>query len=135
MGPDRQGRSYASFASFNDPDGTSWILQEIKTQLPGRVTRPALPVDVGTLAEFLRETAEHHDHYEKTHPEHEWWDWYAPYLNAREHGSTPEEASKAAGSTWKCRRCCTAMTSATSRFSQNAWSPKPVRPHRGQKKR
>jgi hypothetical protein len=54
-------------------------------------------MDVATLAELLHETSEHHDPYEKTHPKHNWWDWYASYLDAREHGSTPEEAEKAAG--------------------------------------
>ena len=53
-------------------------------------------LDVATLAELLRETAQHHDHYEKTHPKHNWWDWYAPYLSARQNGSTPEEAVAAA---------------------------------------
>jgi len=54
-------------------------------------------MDVATLADLLHETAYHHDHYEKTAPKHDWWDWYAPYLNARETGSSPEGASKAAG--------------------------------------
>ena len=54
-------------------------------------------MDVATLAELLHETSEHHDPYEKTHPKHNWWDWYAAYLNAREQGSSEEEASKAAG--------------------------------------
>ena len=36
-GHDPEGRSYRTYASFNDPDGNSWILQEIKTRLPGRV--------------------------------------------------------------------------------------------------
>ena len=54
-------------------------------------------MDVTTLAELLRETAQGHDHYEKTHPKHDWWDWYAPYLHARQHGRTPEEAAAAAG--------------------------------------
>jgi hypothetical protein len=54
-------------------------------------------MDVATLAELLRETSKHHDPYEKTHPEHHWWDWYAAYLNARQQGSTPEEAADAAG--------------------------------------
>ena len=54
-------------------------------------------MDVASLAELLRETAEHHDLYEKTHPKHDWWDWYAPYMSAREHGSSPEDASEAAG--------------------------------------
>jgi hypothetical protein len=54
-------------------------------------------MDVATLAGLLRETSEHHDPYEKRAPEHNWWDWYAAYLNARLEGSTPEEASEAAG--------------------------------------
>jgi hypothetical protein len=43
-------------------------------------------MDVATLADLLHETAEHHDPYEKTHPKHNWWDWYAPYLDARQRG-------------------------------------------------
>jgi catechol 2,3-dioxygenase-like lactoylglutathione lyase family enzyme len=97
-GRDPQGRSYASFASFADPDGNGWLLQEIQTRLPGREWKPtrAQALDVATLAELLRETAEHHDPYEKTHAAHHWWDWYAPYLSARQNGSSPEEAAAAA---------------------------------------
>jgi catechol 2,3-dioxygenase-like lactoylglutathione lyase family enzyme len=97
-GRDPEGRSYFSFASFKDPDGNGWLLQEITARLPGRewkLTR-ARAVDVATLAGLLRETAEHHDHYEKTHAEHQWWDWYAPYLSARRQGSSSEEAAAAA---------------------------------------
>ena len=97
-GRDPEGRSYFSFASFEDPDGNSWLLQEIQTRLPGRewkLTR-ARAMDVETLAELLRETEERHGHYEKTHAKHHWWDWYAPYLSARENGSSPEEAAAAA---------------------------------------
>jgi hypothetical protein len=54
-------------------------------------------MDVAALADLLRETAEHHDPYEKSSPPHDWWNWYAPYISARQAGSTPEEASKAAG--------------------------------------
>jgi catechol 2,3-dioxygenase-like lactoylglutathione lyase family enzyme len=93
-GRDPQGRSYYSFASFEDPDGNRWLLQEITTRLPGREWSAAM--DVATLAKLLRETAEHHDHYEKTHAEHHWWDWYAPYLSARQNGSSPAEAVAAA---------------------------------------
>jgi catechol 2,3-dioxygenase-like lactoylglutathione lyase family enzyme len=93
-GRDPQGRSYYSFASFEDPDGHRWLLQEIKTRLPGRESARAM--DVATLAELLHETEEHHGHYEKTHAEHHWWDWYAPYLSARENGRSPEEAAAAA---------------------------------------
>ena len=98
-GRDPEGRSYFSFASFEDPDGNSWLLQEIQTRLPGREWKstqaPAL--DVANLAELLRETEEHHGHFERTHSTHNWWDWYAPYLSARQNGSNPEEAVAAAG--------------------------------------
>jgi catechol 2,3-dioxygenase-like lactoylglutathione lyase family enzyme len=91
-------RSYYSFASFEDPDGNGWLLQEIKTRLPGRewksVRAPA--TNVASLADLLHETEEHHGHYEKTHAEHHWWDWYAPYLSARQNGSGSEEAAAAA---------------------------------------
>ncbi|OLA95785.1 MAG: bleomycin resistance protein [Verrucomicrobia bacterium 13_2_20CM_55_10] len=98
VGRDPEGRSYFSFASFEDPDGNRWLLQEIKERLPGREwdQKQARPIDVAPLAELLRETSEHHDHYEKTHAEHHWWDWYAPYLSARQNGSSPEEAVAAA---------------------------------------
>jgi catechol 2,3-dioxygenase-like lactoylglutathione lyase family enzyme len=96
-GRDPEGRSYFSFASFEDPDGNRWLLQEIKERLPGREWKePALAMDVASFAELLRETAQHHDYYEKTHPKHNWWDWYAPYLIARQNGGTSEEAAVAA---------------------------------------
>ncbi len=94
-GPDPQGRSYQTYASFSDPDGNGWLLQEIKTRLPGREWAD-LATDVASRAALLRETAEHHDHYEKTHAPHNWWDWYSAYFGAREHGRTPEEAVQAA---------------------------------------
>ncbi len=97
-GRDPEGRSYYSFASFEDPDGNGWLLQEIQTRLPGREWKltQARAMDVGTLAELLHETEQHHGAYERTHGEHHWWDWYAPYFNARQNGSTPEEAAAAA---------------------------------------
>jgi catechol 2,3-dioxygenase-like lactoylglutathione lyase family enzyme len=98
IGRDPEGRSYFSFASFEDPEGNRWLLQEITTRLPGREweRKEARSMDVATLAELLRETSEHHDHYEKTHAEHHWWDWYAPYLSARQNGSSSEQAAAAA---------------------------------------
>jgi hypothetical protein len=54
-------------------------------------------MDTAALADLLRETSEHHDPYEKTAPKHNWWDWYAAYMNARQAGNSPEEASEAAG--------------------------------------
>jgi len=93
-GRDAEGRSYFSFATFEDPDGNGYLLQEIKTRLPGREWKST--ADVATLAELLRETEQHHGNYEKTHGTHNWWDWYAPYLSARQNGSSPEEAAAAA---------------------------------------
>jgi hypothetical protein len=52
--------------------------------------------DVATLAALLHETAEHHDAFEQAAPPHDWWDWYAPYLDARINGRTPDEATDAA---------------------------------------
>ena len=92
-GPDPEHRSYRSFVSFSDPDGNGWLLQEIKERLPGR----GVTIDVADLARLLHETAEHHGSFEAVAPPHDWWDWYAAYLDARERGLTAEEASAAAG--------------------------------------
>ena len=91
-GADPQGRSYFSFASFSDPDGNGWVLQEIKTRIPGR----GLSWDVPTLTDLLREAEKHHGQYEPTAPKHHWSAWYAPFIVARERGKTPEEAAKEA---------------------------------------
>lgn len=97
-GRDPEARTYFTFASFEDPDGNQWLVQEVTTRLPGREWEQegARSMDVATLAELLHETSEHHDHYEKTHAEHHWWDWYAPYLSARQNGSSSEQAAAAA---------------------------------------
>jgi catechol 2,3-dioxygenase-like lactoylglutathione lyase family enzyme len=94
-GPDPEGRSYQTYAAFSDPDGNEWLLQEIKTRLPGREwDDPA--AEIATLAGLLHETAEHHDPYEKSHAPHNWWDWYAAYFRARQQGRTQDEAAQAA---------------------------------------
>jgi hypothetical protein len=56
-----------------------------------------IEMDVATLAGLLQETAEHHGSFEAVAPPHDWWDWYAAYMNARESGRSPDEASAAAG--------------------------------------
>jgi catechol 2,3-dioxygenase-like lactoylglutathione lyase family enzyme len=91
-GPDPERKSYSSWASFSDPDGNGWLLQEITTRLPGRVAEP----DVAALAELLLETAMHHHPFEQASSPHDWWPWYAAYLNARQQGSTPDEADMVA---------------------------------------
>jgi hypothetical protein len=54
-------------------------------------------MDVAALSDLLRETAEHHGAFEAVAPPHEWPDWYAAYMDARQSGSTPDEAAAAAG--------------------------------------
>jgi catechol 2,3-dioxygenase-like lactoylglutathione lyase family enzyme len=92
-GPAADHQSYGSFVTFSDPDGNGWLLQEIRTRLPGRGVSS---LDVPTLTDLLRETEEHHGKYEPTAPKHHWSKWYAAYLVARERGSTPDEADAAA---------------------------------------
>jgi len=92
-GPDPEQGSYRSFATFSDPDGNGWLLQEITERLPGR----EWPTDVSALADLLHETAEHHGAFEAVAPPHDWWDWYAAYMDARQRGSAPEAAAEAAG--------------------------------------
>jgi len=90
-GPDPNGGSYMTFATFSDPDGNSWLLQEIKTRLDGRgISSP----DVATLTELLRETEMRHGAYEPTAPKHHWSGWYAAYIVARERGATADEAAR-----------------------------------------
>ena len=93
-GPAPDHASYGSFATFSDPDGNSWLLQEVKTRLPGRGLSNS---DVASLTELLREAEEHHGEYEPTAPKHHWSGWYAAYIVARERGRIPEEAAKDAG--------------------------------------
>ncbi|MGO9487826.1 MAG: bleomycin resistance protein [Solirubrobacteraceae bacterium] len=54
-------------------------------------------MSVESLSELLHETSERHASFESVAPPHDWWDWYAAYMDARESGSTEEEASAAAG--------------------------------------
>jgi hypothetical protein len=54
-------------------------------------------MDVTALAQLLQETAVRHGAFEAVAPPHDWWDWYAAYMDARQAGSTPEDASVVAG--------------------------------------
>jgi len=91
-GPDPERNSYSSWVAFDDPDGNGWLLQEITTRLPGRVEGP----DIAARAELLRETSVRHGRFEAATPPHNWWDWYAAYLSARETGASQEAADAAA---------------------------------------
>jgi catechol 2,3-dioxygenase-like lactoylglutathione lyase family enzyme len=91
-GRDPDGGSYVSQASFSDPDGNLWALQEVTDRIPGRVEA----TDVPTVTQLLQETALRHDAFEQVAPPHDWWDWYGAYMAARQDGSTPDESSAAA---------------------------------------
>ena len=89
-GPDAERPSYGSYASFADPDGNRWVLQQVTTRLPGR----GLSLDVPTLTALFQETEKRHGTYEPTAPKHHWSGWYAAYVVARERGRTADEAAK-----------------------------------------
>ena len=82
-GPSPDRSSYGSFASFSDPDGNGWLLQEVTTRLPGRVDPAATSfASAGDLASALRRAAAAHGEHEKRTGEADpnWPDWYADYL-------------------------------------------------------
>ena len=89
-GPDPEHRSYRSFASFSDPDGNGWLLQEITTRLPGRVDPAATTfASANDLASALRRAAAAHGEHEKRigKADPNWPDWYAAYMVAEQAGT------------------------------------------------
>ncbi len=81
-GPDPQRQSYSSFASFSDPDGNSWLLQEVTRRLPGRVDGAVTFASPTGLAAALRRAAFAHGKHEKRNggPDPNWPDWYADFI-------------------------------------------------------
>jgi catechol 2,3-dioxygenase-like lactoylglutathione lyase family enzyme len=82
-GLDPEHRSYRSFASFSDPDGNGWLLQEVTTRLPGRVEADTTFTSPTDLASALRRAAAAHGEHEKRNGgQHDvnWPDWYAEYI-------------------------------------------------------
>ena len=82
-GPAQDHASYGSWASFSDPDGNSWYVQEISTRLPGRETSPLAVFDsvAGLAAALRRAAAAHGKHEEETgQADPNWPDWYAQYM-------------------------------------------------------
>jgi len=89
-GRDPQGRSYYSFASFEDQDGNGWLLQEITTRLPGRIDSAATMFgSASDLASALRRAEAAHGEHEKRTGERDanWPDWYAKYMVAEQAGT------------------------------------------------
>ena len=89
-GLDPQRGTYRSFASFRDPDGNKWLLQEITNRLPGRLDPGATTFsDATDLASALRRAAAAHGEHEKRigAADPNWPDWYAAFLVAEQNGS------------------------------------------------
>ena len=88
-GPDPGHGSYRSFATFGDPDGNRWLLQEVTTRLPGRIDSTTTTfASAGDLAGALRRAAAAHAEHEKRAggADAGWPDWYAAYLAAEQSG-------------------------------------------------
>jgi catechol 2,3-dioxygenase-like lactoylglutathione lyase family enzyme len=89
-GPDPARRSYFTYATFSDPDGNEWLLQEVTVRLPGRVdadeTRFTSSTDLA--AALRRAEAAHGEHEKRTGGQRDenWPDWYAEYILAEQAG-------------------------------------------------
>src|SRR5271170_6433992 len=80
-GPDPARTSYRSFASFNDPDGNGWLLQEITVRRPGRVETTTFGSAAELAAALRRAAAAHGEHEKRIGRRDEGWpDWYAEYV-------------------------------------------------------
>lgn len=82
-GRDPAGRTYSSFATFPDPDGNTWLLQEVTTRLPGRIdVDGATYTSISDLKAALKRAEAAHGEHEKRTGERDadWADWYAEYM-------------------------------------------------------
>ena len=89
-GPAADGQSYSSFATFSDPDGNTWLLQEVTTRLPGRVDAAATTyASVADLSAAMRQASVAHGEHEKRigQADADWPDWYAAYMVAAQAGT------------------------------------------------
>jgi catechol 2,3-dioxygenase-like lactoylglutathione lyase family enzyme len=88
-GPDAQRRSYFSYASFEDPDGNAWLLQEVTQRLPGRVDASETTyASLSDLANAMRRAESAHGEHEKRlgQRDTDWPSWYAEYMIAEQAG-------------------------------------------------
>jgi len=93
-GPDPEHGTYRSLASFSDPDGNTWLLQEITTRLPGRIDTGVTSFgSTSDLATALRRAeAAHGEHEKRTGQRDENWpDWYAAYMVSEQSGAEPPQ--------------------------------------------
>ncbi len=92
-GPDPERRSYFTYATFRDPDGNEWLLQEVTTRFPGRVDgyRTSFASASDLASAFRRAASAHGEHEARTGGQRDenWPDWYATYMVAEQAGKTP----------------------------------------------
>ena len=89
-GPHPQRHTYASFATFSDPDGNTWLLQEITARLPGRVDAgDTIFTSPAELARALRRAESAHGEHEKRTGQRDadWPTWYADYMISEQAGT------------------------------------------------
>jgi len=89
-GPDPEHGSYRSLATFSDPDGNSWLLQEITTRLAGRIDTGITSFgSANDLASAMRRAEAAHGEHEKRTGQRDanWSDWYAEYMAAEQAGT------------------------------------------------
>jgi hypothetical protein len=88
-GPDPERRSYFTYATFSDPDGNEWLLQEVTTRFPGRIDSSTTTfASASDLAGALRRASVAHGEHEKRLgvADPNWPDWYAQYVAAEQSG-------------------------------------------------
>lgn len=94
-GPDPEHGTYRSLATFGDPDGNTWLLQEITNRLPGRVDTGVTSYgSVTDLSSALQRAALAHGEHEKRtggQRDENWPDWYAAYMAAEQSGEEPPQ--------------------------------------------
>ncbi len=93
-GTDEQHSSYGSFANLRDPDGNTWLLQEVTTRLPGRIDDSATSyASIADLAGAMRRASvAHGEHEARTGTaDADWPDWYAAYMVAEQAGTALPE--------------------------------------------
>jgi catechol 2,3-dioxygenase-like lactoylglutathione lyase family enzyme len=88
-GPDADRNSYNSYAAFTDPDGNTWLLQEVTDRLPGRIQGKTAFGSANDLVDALRRAETAHGEYEKTlgHRHDDWAPWYAEYIVSEQSGA------------------------------------------------
>jgi catechol 2,3-dioxygenase-like lactoylglutathione lyase family enzyme len=87
-GPHPEHSSYGSFLSFSDPDGNSWLLQEVTTRFPGRVAGDTTYASAADLSQALKRAAAAHGQHEARTGQSDpnWPDWYAEYMVSEQTG-------------------------------------------------